>query len=253
MFISLFSEKQIIHLQRINSTNDFAAALIKNNETAEGTVIWADVQTAGKGQKGNVWDTEADNNLTFSFILHPLQLNPAEQFMLNKAISLGIIDYLKTIIDPLVLKIKWPNDIYAGKMKLAGILIENEILGDSLQTAIVGIGLNVNQKIFNINIPNPTSLAIITGKKFDIPQQLSMLLSYIEKRIINLYNNDIELINNDYLKNLLYYGITNKFNYKDREIEAIIMGISEYGELKLKLSNDEIIVCGFKEIEFLHH
>jgi len=146
MFISIFSEKQIIHLKSINSTNDFAAALIKNNETAEGTVIWADVQTAGKGQKGNVWNTEADNNLTFSFILHPLHIHPSEQFMLNKAISLGIVDYLKTIIDPLMLKIKWPNDIYAGKMKLAGILIENEILGNSLQTAIIGIGLMLTRK-----------------------------------------------------------------------------------------------------------
>jgi BirA family biotin operon repressor/biotin-[acetyl-CoA-carboxylase] ligase len=253
MFISLFSEKHIIHLKTINSTNDYASALLKNNEIAEGVVIWADVQTAGKGQKGNIWNSDANKNLTFSFIIHPLHIQPSEQFMLNKAISLGIIDCLKTIIDPLQLKIKWPNDIYVGEKKIAGILIENEILGDSLQTSIVGIGLNINQLNFNSNIPNPTSLALISGKEFDIYQLLIQLLQFIEIRIINLYNNDIEFINIDYLKNLLYYSIYNTYIYQQQEIQAMIIAVSEYGELMLKKSNDEIILCSFKEIEFLHH
>ncbi|MCX6231531.1 MAG: biotin--[acetyl-CoA-carboxylase] ligase [Bacteroidetes bacterium] len=252
MFISLFSENHIIRLKSITSTNDYASGLVKSNNPAEGTVIWANSQTAGKGQKGNSWESEADKNLTFSFILHPVLINPSEQFLLNKAISLGITDYLKTKINTLAVKIKWPNDIYAGEKKIAGILIENEILGNTLETAIVGIGLNINQLKFSDKIPNPTSLALITGMESDLQHVLFQVLYKIQDRIINFYNNDIESINDDYLNDLLYFKIYKKYYYNNREIEAMIMDVSEFGELILRTKEEEVIKCSFKEIVFLH-
>ena len=247
----IFTKNKIIKLDNINSTNEFATNLVKKDET-EGTVVWANFQTNGKGQKGNVWESEDGKNLTFSIILYPFRIEPSQQFLLNKAISLGIIDFLKTKIDKSLVKIKWPNDIYVGNHKIAGVLIENEILGVNLQSSIVGIGLNVNQLVFSANIPNPTSLSLVTGIDFNIEEVLLQLLNKIEARIINLYNNDIDLINNDYLNNLLHYKIDKKYIVKNVEIQAMIIDISEYGQLILKIVNKKIIKCDFKEIIFLH-
>jgi len=179
-------------------------------------------------------------------------IEPSQQFLLNKAISLGMIDFLKTKIDESLIKIKWPNDIYVENKKIAGILIENEILGANIQSSIIGIGLNVNQLVFSANIPNPTSLRLIKGIEFNTKKVLLEVLTKIEIRIINLYNNDIELINNDYLSNLLYYNCYKKYFFKNEEIHAMIMNVSEYGQLILKTIEDKIIKCDFKEIVFLH-
>lgn len=252
MFDKFISKDKIIKLANTNSTNEFATDLLKNNDVAEGTVIWAISQTKGKGQKGNRWESEDGKNLTFSIILHPAKLDPSRQFLLNKAISLGVIDFLKTKVDETLVKIKWPNDIYVGKCKIAGILIENEILGTNLQSSIIGIGLNVNQLIFSKNLPNPTSLRLIMETELDTEKVLIELLNKIEERIIKLYNNDILYINNDYLNNLLYYNDYKNYLWKDIEIEAMIVDISEYGQLILKTIDNKIIKCDLKEIVFLH-
>ncbi|MFZ4740672.1 MAG: biotin--[acetyl-CoA-carboxylase] ligase [Bacteroidales bacterium] len=252
MFNKIFSNNKIIKLVNTNSTNDYASESLKNNNLVEGTVIWAISQTKGKGQKGNRWESEDGKNLTFSIILHPVKLDPSKQFLLNKAISLGVIDFLKTKIDETLVKIKWPNDIYVGKSKIAGILIENEILGSTIQSSIVGIGLNVNQLIFSENIPNPTSLRLILKTELDKEVVLIDILKAIEERIIKLYNNDIEEINSDYLNNLLYYNNYHSYLWKDTEIKAMIVDISEYGQLILKTIQNNMIKCDFKEIVFLH-
>jgi BirA family biotin operon repressor/biotin-[acetyl-CoA-carboxylase] ligase len=252
MFNKIFSNNKIIKLVNTNSTNDYASESLKNNNLVEGTVIWAISQTKGKGQKGNRWESEDGKNLTFSIILHPSKLDPSKQFLLNKAISLGVIDFLKTKIDETLVKIKWPNDIYVGKSKIAGILIENEILGSTIQSSIVGIGLNVNQLIFPENIPNPTSLRLILKTELDKEVVLIDILKAIEERIIKLYNNDIEEINSDYLNNLLYYNNYHSYLWKDTEIKAMIVDISEYGQLILKTIQNNMIKCDFKEIVFLH-
>ncbi len=252
MFDTIFSKDKIIKLDNVNSTNEFAYNYLKNHTLNEGTIIWAIYQTKGKGQKGNTWDSEAGKNLTFSIILHPLMIEPSRQFFLNKAVSLGMIDFLKTKTDETNVKIKWPNDIYIGKNKIAGILIENEILGNTLQSVIIGIGLNINQTTFSPKVPNPTSLQLITGQELNTEDVLLQLLSNLETRIVKLYNNDIELINDDYLKNLLYFNMYKKYLWQNTAIEAKIITVSEYGQLILKTTANKIIKCDFKEIVFLH-
>ena len=243
MFDAIFSEDKIIQLTKVKSTNEFAVDFLKNNNTDEGIIIWGISQTNGKGQKGNRWESEDGQNLTFSIILHPKMIEPSMQFLLNKAISLGIIDFLASKIDKSKLKIKWPNDIYFDKLKIAGILIENEVLGAELQTSIVGIGLNLNQIKFSANIPNPTSLRLISGKEQDTRLMLLELLSALESRILKLYNNDIELNNNDYLNNLLYYNIYKKYIWQNTEITAKIINITEYGQLILKTNDNKTLIC----------
>ncbi len=179
-FLTMIIGSNIIFHNELISTNTCAALLLKQQKPPEGTVIHANFQTAGKGQKGNIWVSEAGKNLLFSIILFPDMIKPEEQFGISMAISLGICDFLNKLIP--VCSIKWPNDIYAGDDKIAGILIENSIRGGNIESSIAGIGLNINQVIFPSYLPNPVSLKLITGKEHDPDYCLNELLSSLDKR-----------------------------------------------------------------------
>ncbi|HPH88516.1 MAG TPA: biotin--[acetyl-CoA-carboxylase] ligase, partial [Chitinophagales bacterium] len=149
-----------MHLPSVDSTNTYAKSLIAKSSPIDGTVILADEQFAGRGQSGNVWQSEAGKNLTFSIIYQTSFLLATEQFYLNMAVSLGIWSMVNsklsieknkelTIHDSrFTTKIKWPNDIYVNNQKIAGILIENTISGMHLKHSVIGVGLNVNQEQF---------------------------------------------------------------------------------------------------------
>lgn len=122
----------------------------------EGTVIWTTRQTAGRGQPGNSWESEADKNISFSMLLHPTWLSPARQFCLSEIAALGIAEALDEYFPDF--EIKWPNDIYHDDRKIAGMLIENRIVGNRLQDCVTGIGININQTEFLSPAPNPVSL-----------------------------------------------------------------------------------------------
>ncbi len=246
----IFTQDKILFYNEIDSTNILASKIVNENIN-EGTIIWALFQTQGKGQKGNLWESKASNNLTFSVILKPNIIKPSDQFILNIAVSLSMIDFLKSLLPHSNIKLKWPNDIYINKDKVAGILIENQIMGNYIENSIIGIGLNVNQLEFSNNIPNPTSLKLISNKDYNLEELLYSFLPFIERRIQQLYNLEIEMLNNDYLNNLLYYNEIKKYEIKNQIINATIIGISEFGKLKLKLESNTIIKCDLKEIKFL--
>lgn len=132
-----------------------------------GDIVICREQTAGRGQRGNSWEAAPGANLTFSLMLRPRVLPPARSFEMSMAVSVGIVRALRDILGKEIL-IKWPNDIYAGDLKLAGILIENSFSGNAIDHAIVGIGLNVNQTVFVSDAPNPVSMAQIAGRMFDL-------------------------------------------------------------------------------------
>ena len=135
--------------------------ILKNKNEIEGLVVFSENQTDGKGQRGNSWITERGKNLTFSLFLKPSILI-STQFVLSKIVSLSIVDFLMEMGVKDV-KIKWPNDIYCGDKKIAGILIENTISEGKINNCIVGIGLNVNQVNFDSSIQNATSLKLELG------------------------------------------------------------------------------------------
>lgn len=138
--------KRIIELTSCHSTNDKVLELIAQGEVEHGDIIIAVNQTKGRGQKGNFWESEPGKNLTFSVMLEPYFLKPAYQFELTVVTSLAIVQLLKEY--GVEAKIKWPNDIYINKKKIAGVLIENKVKGTKISAAVIGIGLNVNQKEF---------------------------------------------------------------------------------------------------------
>jgi BirA family biotin operon repressor/biotin-[acetyl-CoA-carboxylase] ligase len=151
---------KLYFFENLPSTNSHAAHLLKNNDLPEGTIIYTNYQSAGQGQIGKRWESEDDKNLLISIVLFPSMINPDDQFYISMIVSLGICDFLRRYIP--VCSIKWPNDIYVNNDKIAGILIENSILGNQIENTIAGIGLNVNQDKFYSDAPNPVSLSSLS-------------------------------------------------------------------------------------------
>ena len=178
---TFFTGHKINHVKEIGSTNDWAARELREGNVLEGTIFRADSQTKGKGQRGRVWESGAQQNLLLSYVFYPKFLLSTQQFGLIQSFSLAVRDVLqKYVFDPIT--IKWPNDIFIGDRKVAGILIESSMVGNTLGTAVVGIGLNVNQRDFG-TAPNATSLLLETGQKLDADLILNELNGHMEKKI----------------------------------------------------------------------
>lgn len=168
-----------IHVDTCPSTMSYAAAL-PEDETPHGTVVTAREQTAGRGQRGNSWESEPGANLTFSLILRPQQWPAARQFELSMAVAVGVCRALRRALPPDAdVRVKWPNDIYAGNRKMVGILIENTISGSLITRSIAGIGINVNQTIFRSSAPNPVSMAQLAGHPYDLDTLLASVVTEI--------------------------------------------------------------------------
>jgi len=251
---TLFTGQKIICLERTDSTNSYLTRLSAKKKLPEGTVIITQNQEQGRGQREAIWESDAGKNLTLSILLHPTFLKPDEQFILNKVVSLGVIEFIlkhtSSLSQEWKATIKWPNDIYIGNKKVAGILIENSVSGNKLQQSIIGIGINVNQEKFSAELPNATSLKIIFGKEFDLEDNLEQLCSCIESRYLQLKANHFEKINEDYLQNLYRFDEWANFNSKGEIIKARITGITKIGKLVLGKENGEKFECDFKEVEF---
>ena len=151
----------IYRIDETTSTNDEA----RDAKYRHGDIVWAERQTAGRGQRGHTWTSPEGENLTFSMVLEPRFLPVGEQFLLSEAVTLALTDTFAAYgIDT---RIKWTNDIYVGDRKLVGILIEHNHAGASLSRTIAGIGINVNQTEFDPALPNPVSMAMVAGRTFD--------------------------------------------------------------------------------------
>ena len=174
------------------STNDLAHGA----QYGHGDVIWAERQTAGRGQRGHTWTSPEGVNLLFSVVLCPTFLPAGEQFGLSQAVALALADTFAAFgIDT---RIKWTNDIYAGDRKLVGMLIEHTLAEGHLARTIAGIGINVNQIRFDPSLPNPTSMAQVTSRTFDRHEVLGMFHTHCMERYEQLRNGDRDVIQNDY-------------------------------------------------------
>ena len=235
---TLFFGENIIRLDSVDSTNDYLQKLILKTTVQEGTVVIANEQFSGKGQRGNFWMSESGKNLTLSIFLLPKFLHVSDNFLLNKIISLGVFDMLSEI-PGVVINIKWPNDIYANGKKTGGILLENSVSGNFIQNSIAGIGLNVNQTEFD-NLPLASSIKNIFTKEFDLNMLLSSLLSSLEKRYLQLRSNQLEKINRDYLCALYRLNEKSNFVFKKERITARITGVSREGKLQLQKDSGKV-------------
>jgi BirA family biotin operon repressor/biotin-[acetyl-CoA-carboxylase] ligase len=233
----------------VDSTNRHANSLIRETNVSEGTVILADHQVRGKGQAGNYWHSEKNSNLLFSIILRPDSMLAEKQFYLSMCISNGLVMYISSIAGGTL--IKWPNDILVKEKKIAGILIENTLMGNMLLTSVIGIGLNVNQKSFPEKIPNPVSLCMISGNDFSLPEVLNDLLSMLTIEVEELYGNRPDLIRTTYLNNLWKLNEWAEYEDSAYRFEGRITDVADTGELIVMLRNGEMRQYGFKEIMYV--
>jgi len=241
--------KHFIFLNETESTNNYANQLILTKAATEGTVVMTQFQTKGKGQQGNSWESEPGKNLLASYIFQPKFLKAVDQFYLSKAVSLALTDLLAD--ENIEVSIKWPNDIYSGNKKIAGILIENSIIGSNLNSAVVGVGINLNQTVFITDAPNPVSLTQLTGKNYSIEIIAERLWEKLEIRYNELKSNDLKAIDIAYLNRLFRYQAWAFYAKQGEIFEARITGVGQFGQLILEQKDGTKTEHQFKEVEFI--
>ena len=242
---------KIVHIDETDSTNSWLknvqrstliAAPNSQGENVQRIVVWAEYQTAGRGCGTNRWESERGENLTFSMLIHPKELPATQQFHLSMAISLAICDALGQYIGDV--SIKWPNDIYWRNGKIGGILIENTLKGNIIIESIIGIGLNVNQRVFKSDAPNPVSMWQICEHETDREALLKEILEAFE-RILD------SKIREQYLSKL--YRRKGYHPYADKEgaFMAEIVTVEDDGHLVLHDDNGKERRYAFKEVQFI--
>jgi BirA family biotin operon repressor/biotin-[acetyl-CoA-carboxylase] ligase len=243
---TLFVGQKLISVPECHSTNSLASELSDKISLADGTVVITPNQTAGRGQRGNTWESTAGLNLTFSIVLKPAFLSIKSQFCLTQVTSLAVADYLKSLGLEGV-KIKWPNDVLVDEKKTGGILIENSLQGEAIQKSIVGIGLNINQKSFAAS--TATSLALVVGKDFDVNTALNSLLTKFESRYLQLRAGKYAELKKEYLENLFGLGEQRTFTARNERFSGIIQDVNEKGELIISVQGNPTHFS-LKEISF---
>ncbi len=239
--------RKIIHLDVVDSTNNYAANLLKGGQIESGAVILADEQYAGRGQRDAQWSTKPGENLTFSFFIDNVNLSVDRQFVLTQLISMSLLDLLAKT--GLKVSIKWPNDIYCGDRKIAGVLIENQLVGTQVKSAIVGIGLNVNQDVFSGF--SATSIFLETGVRRILKE---LLLSYTVsfKTCWDRYmDGRYERLKSDYLSHLYRMKSLAEFSDENGSFKGTIVDVLDSGKLVVR-KGEEDLCFDIKEISFMH-
>lgn len=242
-------EAIIVEVKEVSSSNDHLKKLTIEEELPEGFVVLANNQTNGRGLGKNTWESEAGKNLTFSLLLRPEFLKAEDMFLISKAISLGIIDYLNSL--DRCFTIKWPNDIYYSNKKIGGILIENQLLGNKLSYSLIGIGLNLNQKIFHSSAPNPISLKTILKKNINKKECLNGILDQITIWYEMLDDGWFDKINQTYFNHLFRNIGYHDFSANGEAFIAKIKSVENDGQLMLKTRQGDQKKFYFKEVEFI--
>ena len=245
----------LLVLMETDSTNRHLTQLCDEQGTdiPEFMTVIAERQTAGKGQRGNSWESEDCKNITFSFVLYPTFIEARQQFILSQIISLSIKEELDEWAEGI--SIKWPNDIYWNEKKICGILIENDLLGHHIGRSITGIGVNINQEVFRSDAPNPVSLKQITGEDHD----RYLILANIMKRIKEYYTllrtdcsgKTADLINTRYAHSLFRRNGFHRYADANGEFLACLLRVEPDGRFILEDQEGKERGYLFKEVQYI--
>jgi len=241
----------IIKLNTTASTNDFLKELCSVQKLENFTVVVAENQTQGKGQRGNVWNVEPNKNLTFS-VLYKNNIHLENTvFDLNVVVCVSIIEVLEKIKIP-KLNIKWPNDILAYEKKIAGILIENTISWQQSVLSVIGIGLNVNQTNF-IGFPQASSLKNSTQKEFDKDEIMHEIVKRLQDNLFFISNGNSQIVWAKYHTFLFKKDVFSIFKLPDNtKFIGIIKQVLKNGKLQIMLEDDSVKEFGLKEIHLVY-
>ena len=243
---------KIIEIASTNSTNSYLSGIAESSETY--TVVSAEEQTAGRGQRGNRWESEPGKNLTFSVLLRPTHVKAADQFIISQAVSVAIARVLaRRVKNGGEVAVKWPNDIYVDNQKICGILIENSLLGNEISRTIVGVGVNVNQKDFRSDAPNPVSLIHVIGEETDRKELLTEICAAIE-RCVEAIADDEERRQIVMIYKSMIWRREGEHKYcipGGETFMAEIVDIAPSGHITLRDTEGVERVFAFKEVQYI--
>lgn len=233
----------------LESTNLYAQEGIKNKKIISNCTIAAKFQSSGKGQRSSKWMSKHGENLLFSLVLFHKNIYVDQAFYISKITSLALQEFLSNMTEGQV-KIKWPNDLYIGRRKVAGILIENNILGNKINTSVIGIGLNVNQSVFEPSI-NATSIFLESGQTYNLTELLESFIEYFRKWLKFYQTGEKKIISKKYISQL--YGMGERRNFMDEDgiFNGKIIYVEENGQIRLRKENGFQKIYDVKEIQFI--
>jgi BirA family biotin operon repressor/biotin-[acetyl-CoA-carboxylase] ligase len=235
------SEK-ILWLERTSSTNEVAKQYLSSQQ---GFCVATGFQESGRGQAGNTWVSEEGKNLLASYVFST-RITIAESFAISMIASLAVVRFLNSYgFDA---QIKWPNDIIVKEKKIAGILIENIIMGDVVENTIVGIGINLNQSEF-AGLPNATSLSLIANTEFE-PESMAIELQRFLKISFEEYNEPVLELKENYVR-LLFRKEGAVYNHGSKTFTAKIADVAFDGRLTLIGEDEKTDGFYFKQIEMV--
>lgn len=237
---------EVIRLEETVSTNSLIRSLLKERTLPEGSLVVTNFQTAGRGQSGNSWESETGKNLTFSLVIYPEIILANEQFLISQIAALSVKETLSAYTDNI--RVKWPNDVYWNDRKICGMLIENDLIGNTIYCSICGIGMNINQKEFISNAPNPVSLTQITGQEYDLDEILTRLRHHFYQLYLALLQGKKESIRKQYRESLYRGSGFHRYQDENGTFEAEIQDIEPTGHLLLRLRDGETRRYAFKEV-----
>ncbi len=240
-----------IKVSQTASTNTYLSRLAAT--LPGGTVIYTPCQTAGRGQKGNSWESEDGKNLTFSVLLKHPPVKARDQFYLSEAAALAVVEALTAEAGD-GFSVKWPNDVYWQDKKICGMLLENSLDGSDIAHCIVGIGLNVNQKRFLSDAPNPISLINITGHEHDLEVLLKRVCSRIEQLVGSLDDDNARADLHQRYMAALYRNDGQLHPWEDaagHRLMASVAGIAPDGTLTLQHEDGTRHDYLFKEVKHI--
>ena len=220
-----------IQLAETDSTNRYLRDFHDDAE-ADMVVVTTDFQTAGRGQGVHTWESERAKNLLFSVLIRPVNVAVADQFILSEVCALALKNALDTYTDGITLK--WPNDIYWQNKKISGTLIETSVSSEGIKRCVFGVGVNVNQRVFHSDAPNPVSLCQIVGHEVDREELLHSIIGHLQDHLKRLYRGEQESFRRAYHEAL--YRRQGFHPYRDAEGDfmAEIIGVMPDGHLHLR-------------------
>ncbi|MCB9223006.1 MAG: biotin--[acetyl-CoA-carboxylase] ligase [Crocinitomicaceae bacterium] len=239
-------ERNLIQLDSVDSTNDHAAHLVRSSSVSSGTIVIAREQYSGRGQRSNVWTTEAGKNLTCSIILFPT-ISAKHSFYLNIIVSLAVRKTLEDL--KIQAKIKWPNDILVNGKKIAGILVDNQLQGDKIAVSIAGLGLNVNQKHFE-GLTEATSVINELSREIELMDVFDQFYSYLDFYYNLLLESNFELLKKHYYNHLYLINEEHDFEDSNGQFTGKIIGIDENGFLQIQTESGKRSF-DIKEVKYL--
>ncbi len=239
--------KKFTILESVDSTNNYAMAMVKKGLATGDEAVFAMEQTSGKGRRGKSWQSEKGENIILTIMAEMQWLPVQQQFQVSIAVALGCVAFFSKYIKESI-KIKWPNDIFINDRKAGGVLIENVIQGSLWQWAIIGVGININQLVFDPEILNAVSLKQVTGKNYDVVQLSAELHEIILSKVDELEKGNFTKLFEEYNEKLFGRNKIVKLKKGNIVFETTIIGVSQSGELITKDALERRF--GFDEVEW---